>query len=169
MTLSILILALVTLQRVGELALAQRNTRRLLARGAIETGAEHYPIIVGLHAAWLAGLWVLAWNRPVSLPWLAVYLVLQGLRIWVLVSLRDRWTTRIITLPGEPLVRRGPYRFIPHPNYLVVAGEIAVLPMVFAMPAYALVFSLLNASILWVRIRAENDALRESAATKEAG
>jgi methyltransferase len=169
MTLSILILALVTLQRVGELALAQRNTRRLLARGAIETGAEHYPIIVGLHAAWLAGLWVLAWNRPVSLPWLAVYLVLQGLRIWVLVSLRDRWTTRIITLPGEPLVRRGPYRFIPHPNYLVVAGEIAVLPMVFALPAYALVFFLLNASILWVRIRAENDALRESAATKEAG
>ncbi|RAK61240.1 hypothetical protein DJ021_16235 [Phenylobacterium hankyongense] len=169
MTFSILILALVTLQRLGELALARRNTRRLLARGAVETGAEHYPIIVGLHAAWLAGLWALAWNRPASLPWLAVYIVLQGLRIWVLASLRDRWTTRIITLPGEPPVRRGPYRFLPHPNYLVVAGEIAVLPMVFALPAYALVFSLLNGSILWVRIRAENDALRDSMATKEAG
>ena len=125
MTLSIVILALVTLQRLGELVLAQRNTRRLLAQGAIEVGANHYPLIVGLHGAWLAGLWVLAWDRPVSLPWLAVFAVLQLLRVWVIATLGRRWTTRIIVLPGAPLVRRGPYRFLSHPNYVVVAAEIA--------------------------------------------
>jgi methyltransferase len=159
MTLPILLLAFVTLQRLGELVLARRNTRRLLAQGAVETGADHYPMIVGLHFAWLAGLWVLAWDRPVDLGWLVVFAVLQLLRVWVIATLGARWTTRIITLPGEPLIRRGPYRFLSHPNYVVVAGEIAVLPLAFDMPAYALVFSLLNASVLWVRIRAENAAL----------
>ena len=133
MTLSIVILALVTLQRLGELVLAQRNTRRLLAQGAIEVGANHYPLIVGLHGAWLAGLWVLAWDRPVSLPWLAVFAVLQLLRVWVIATLGRRWTTRIIVLPGAPLVRRGPYRFLSHPNYVVVAAEIAVLPLAFGL------------------------------------
>jgi methyltransferase len=159
MTLSILILAAVTVERLAELALAERNTRRLLARGAVESGAEHYPVLVGLHGAWLAGLWWWAWDRPADLGWLAVYLALQGLRAWTLVSLGRRWTTRIIVLPGEALVRRGPYRFFAHPNYAVVVGEIAVLPLVFHLVAYALVFSLLNASILWVRIAAESRAL----------
>ena len=163
MTLPILVLALVTLQRFGELMLAQRNTRRLMARGAVESGAEHYPLIVGLHCAWLAGLLLLAWERPVNLAWLGVYAVLQVLRVWVIATLGGRWTTRIITLPGEPLVRRGPYRFLSHPNYVVVAAEIAVLPLAFGMPAYALAFSLLNASALWVRIRAENAALAAGA------
>jgi len=160
MTLAMLILGLVTLQRVAELVLAQRNTGRLLARGAVEVGADHYPIIVGLHAAWLAGLWWWAWDRPVDLAWVAVYAALQPLRIWTLATLGERWTTRIIVLPGEPLVRSGPYRFLPHPNYAVVIGEIAVLPLVFHMPGYALVFSVLNASILWVRIHIETRALR---------
>jgi methyltransferase len=164
MTLALVILALVTSQRLGELALARRNTRRLLARGAVETGAAHYPLIVALHAAWLAGLWLLAWDRPANLPWLAVYLALQALRAWTLASLGERWTTRIVTLPGEPLVRRGPYRLLPHPNYLVVAGEIAVLPLVFGLPAYALLFSLLNAAMMWVRIRAEGAALTAATA-----
>lgn len=163
MSLSILILALVTLQRLGELALARRNTRRLLACGAVEMGAEHYPVIVGLHAAWLAGLWWLARDRPPDLGWLAVYIVLQVLRLWTLVSLGERWTTRIIVLPGEPPVRRGPYRLLPHPNYAVVVGEIAVLPLVFHMLAYAVVFSVLNASILAVRIAVEGRALRGTA------
>ena len=162
MTLSILILALVTAERLGELALARRNTLRLLARGAVETGARHYPLIVALHAFWLAGLWVLAWNQPANLGWLALYLVLQGLRAWTLASLGGRWTTRILTLPGETLVRRGPYRFTPHPNYVVVVLEIALLPLVFGMPGYALVFTLLNASLLVVRITAEETALREA-------
>ena len=161
MTLSLLILGFVTLQRLAELALAERNTRRLLARGAAEFGAEHYPVLVGLHGAWLAGLWWWAWNRPADLIWLAIYLVLQVLRVWTLSSLGERWTTRIIVLPGAPLVRRGPYRFLPHPNYAVVAGEIAVLPLVFHMPAYAALFTALNASILWVRISAETRALRQ--------
>jgi len=156
---AVLILGFITAQRLAELVLARRNTRRLLARGGVETGAEHYPLIVGLHAAWLGGLWALAWNRPADLGWLGVYLLLQGLRIWTLASLGERWTTRIVTMPGVPLVRRGPYRFMPHPNYMVVVGEIAVAPLVFDLPAYALVFSLLNAVMLWVRLRAEAAAL----------
>ncbi|WP_309607123.1 isoprenylcysteine carboxylmethyltransferase family protein [Phenylobacterium sp.] len=144
---------------MAELVLARRNTRRLLARGAREYGANHYPLIVGLHTAWLMGLWAIAWPRPVSAAWLTAYLVLQGLRIWVLGSLGARWTTRIIVLPDEPLVRKGPYRFLAHPNYAVVAGEIAVLPMVFGLPVYAAVFTLLNALVLSLRIGAENAAL----------
>ena len=157
---SIVILALVTAQRLGELILARRNTKALLARGGVERAAEHYPLIVGLHAAWLGGLWVLAWDRPASLVWLAIYLMLQGLRAWVLLSLGSRWTTRIIVIPGEAQVRKGPYRFIAHPNYLVVAAEIAVLPLTLGLVTYAIVFSLLNASMLWLRIRAEDAALR---------
>lgn len=162
---SVVILVLVTGQRLGELVLARRNTRRLLARGAVETGARHYPLIVGLHFVWLAGLWILAWDRPASLGWLAGYLVLQALRGWTLASLGDRWTTRIVTVPGEPRVRRGPYRFTAHPNYLVVAGEIGVLPLVFGLPLYALAFSLLNAWLLAIRITAENAALRQAEAS----
>jgi len=161
MILSAVILGLVTLQRLGELVLARRNTRRLLARGAVEIGAGHYPAVVALHAAWLAGLWLLAWNRPADLFWLAVFIVLQGLRIWVLATLGDRWTTRIIVLPGAPLVKKGPYRFTSHPNYMVVAAEIAVLPLVFGLWTYAVVFFALNAAVLWVRIGAEARALRE--------
>jgi len=164
MMLSIAILALVTAQRLAELAIAQRNTRRLLAAGGVERGAGHYPLMVGLHAAWLAGLWLLAWGRPANLAWLAVYLLLEVLRVWVLMSIGRRWTTRIIVVPGETLVRKGPYRFIPHPNYAVVVGEIAVLPLVFGLTVYALVFSLLNASLLWVRIRTESAALSEATA-----
>ncbi|MDP2009554.1 MAG: isoprenylcysteine carboxylmethyltransferase family protein [Phenylobacterium sp.] len=160
MTLSLVVLVLVTLQRLGELVLANRNTARLKAQGAVEVGAGHYPLIVVLHAAWLAGLWVLAWDRPVVLGWLLVFLVLQALRVWIIASLGGRWTTRIIILPQAPLVRRGPYRIISHPNYVVVAGEIAVLPLAFGLPVFALVFSILNALVLSVRIRAEGAALR---------
>ncbi|HEY5409383.1 MAG TPA: isoprenylcysteine carboxylmethyltransferase family protein [Caulobacteraceae bacterium] len=159
MILSILVLGLVTAERLAELVWARRNTRRLLARGAHETGAAHYPLIVILHAAWLVGLWILAWDRSASLPWLALFAVLQAGRLWVLATLGERWTTRIIVLPGEALVRRGPYRLIPHPNYAVVAGEILVLPLVFGLIAYGLVFSILNAAVLVLRIRAEDRAL----------
>jgi len=158
-SLSIIVLALVTLQRLGELALAARNTARLKARGAVEVGAAHYPLVVLLHAAWLIGLWLIARDRPVSLAWLAAFVILQGLRVWVIATLGARWTTRIIILPGAPLVRRGPYRWIPHPNYAVVVAEIAVLPLAFGLVAYAAVFSMLNAIVLTIRIRAENQAL----------
>jgi methyltransferase len=164
MILAILILGLVTAQRFGELVVARRNTARLLAAGGLERGAQHYPLMVALHGAWLMGLWVLAWNRPANLAWLAAYVLLEVLRIWVLTSIGSRWTTRIIVVPGEVSVRKGPYRFIPHPNYAVVVGEIAVLPLVFGLTTYAVVFSLLNASVLWVRIRAETHAWAEAAA-----
>jgi methyltransferase len=157
---SIALLGLVTAQRLAELVLANRNTRRLLARGAYEAAPGHYPLIVLLHAAWLGGLWLLGWNRPVQLPWLAVFILLQAGRAWVLASLGERWTTRIIVLPGAPLVRRGPYRLIAHPNYLIVAGEMLTLPLALGLPAYGIVFSLLNAAVLFVRIRAERAALK---------
>ena len=159
MNAAIVILGLVTLQRVSELVIAHRNTQRLLAAGAIERSPEHYPLMVALHIAWLAGLWWLAPGQPVSVVFLVIYILLQGLRVWVIATLGSRWTTRIIILPNAPLVRYGPYRVISHPNYVVVICEIAVLPLVFGLIGYAAVFSVLNAIILLVRIRAENAAL----------
>lgn len=158
------ILALVTAQRLGELVLARRNTKRLLARGGREVGAAHYPLIVAMHAAWLLGLWYLAALREpggqeVNLAWLGVFVALQLGRVWVIASLGGRWTTRIVVLPGEPLVRRGPYRFVSHPNYWVVAGEMLVLPLVFGLSAFGLAFTILNAAMMWIRIRAEAAAL----------
>jgi len=158
------ILGLVTLQRLGELVLSRRNTERLLAQGAREAAPGHYPLIVALHAAWLVGLWYLVVGQPdvgVSWGWLAVFVVLQGLRLWVIATLGPRWTTRIIVLPGAPLVREGPYRFVSHPNYCIVAAEILVLPLCFGLVWYGIVFSGLNALVLWIRIRAEEAALRQ--------
>ena len=120
------------------------------------TRRGHYAFIVGLHAVWLAALWWWAPGRPISIPFLILFAILQAGRVWVICSLGERWTTRIIVKPGEPLVRRGPYRFVNHPNYLIVTAEIAVLPLVFGLWRIALVFSLLNAIVLAVRIRAEN-------------
>jgi methyltransferase len=156
------LLLAVTAQRLGELVVARRNTRRLLARGAREVAPEHYPAIVALHAAWLGGLWLFARNRPVSRAGLLAYGGLEAFRAWTLASIGGRWTTRILVVPGETLVRRGPYRFLPHPNYLVVAAEIATLPLALGRPRYALAFSLLNAAVLSVRIGAEERALREN-------
>jgi methyltransferase len=159
LTLPVVILALVTLQRLGELWLSNRNTRRLLAKGAHEVGRAHYPWVVAVHALWLGCLWWLAPGRLVDGFWLAIYVLLQEARIWVLATLGPRWTTRIIILPSAPLVRRGPYRFVNHPNYLVVIGEIAVLPLVFGLWRVALLFTLVNAAALAVRVREENRAL----------
>jgi methyltransferase len=145
-----------------ELTLARRHTRLLLARGDVEVAPGHYRAIVGLHAAWLIGLWLLAPAREANLPLLAVFGVLQLGRIWVLVTLGERWTTRIVILPEAPLVQSGPYQFVAHPNYLIVAGEILVLPLAFGLVAFALVFTALNALVLWVRIRAEDAALRSA-------
>jgi methyltransferase len=155
----VVILALVTLERLFELWLAARNTRRLVARGAVEHGRGHYPLLVALHVAWLVALWWLAPPRPVDGFWLAMLVLLILARIWVIATLGSRWTTRIIVLPDEPLVKRGPYRWLAHPNYVVVVGEIAVLPLVFGLWQVALVFSALNIALLWVRVRAENKAL----------
>jgi methyltransferase len=153
------ILALVTLQRLGELVLARHNTRALLARGGIEVGAWHYPLIVAVHAAWLIALWMFGRDQDVDLLALALFVVLQGVRVWVLATLGPRWTTRVIILPDEKLVTSGPYRYLSHPNYAVVVGEIAVLPLALHLPFVAVVFTVLNAIVLAIRIRTEMRAL----------
>ena len=159
MNLAMIILAFATLQRFGELAIARRNTAKLIARGAIEVGAGHYPLIVILHAAWLATLWIFGRNQEVNLAALALFVILQGLRLWILATLGPRWTTRIIILPGSPLVSSGPYRYFSHPNYTVVAAEIAILPLALHLPWVALVFTILNAAAVAIRIRVEARAL----------
>lgn len=155
-----IVVLLVALQRAAELLYADRNSRRLLAAGAIEHGRRHYPLLVLLHAAWLAAMFFLVPSgAPVIWPLIAAYLLLQAARLWAVASLGRFWTTRVITLPGAPLVRRGPYRWLKHPNYLVVAAEIAVLPLAFGAWALALGFSLANAGVLAARIRVEDEAL----------
>ena len=154
-----LLLVIVTLQRIGELVVARHNMRKLMARGAVEVGSGHYPLIVAVHTAWLLSLWLFGRHQSVNVAALALYLGLQGLRCWVLWTLGSRWTTRIIVLPGEPLVAAGPYRWMSHPNYAVVAGEIAVLPWALDLPWLAVVFTVLNAAVLAIRLRAENRAL----------
>lgn len=157
---SVALLGFVTAQRLAELALARHNTQVLLGSGAKEVAPQHYPYLVALHSCWIAGLWLLAMGRPVDPIWFAIFMVLQAGRLWVIGTLKGRWTTRIIVQPGAPLVASGPYRFMAHPNYAVVAGEIAVLPLAFGMPVYAAIFSVLNAAVLYVRIKAENEALK---------
>ncbi|HEU4704663.1 MAG TPA: isoprenylcysteine carboxylmethyltransferase family protein [Sphingomicrobium sp.] len=156
---AVAILGFVTVQRLVELRLAERNSNRLLAEGAKEHAAGHYPFLVGLHMVWLAALWWWAPGRPVDLALLLAFAALQIGRLWVIATLGRRWTTRIIVLPGAPLVRHGPYRYLKHPNYWIVTAEIAVLPMVFGLVEIALAFSALNLVILAVRIGQENKAL----------
>ena len=155
----IAILGFVTAQRLIELPIARANTARLLSLGGREVAPGHYPYIVAIHAAWLASLWVFALGQPINFAFLILFGLIELARVWVLRSLGNRWTTRIIIVPGEQLVARGPYKFISHPNYLVVIAELAVLPLVFGLWQIALLFSLLNAVILTIRIRAENRAL----------
>lgn len=155
------ILLLVVLQRVGELWYAARNTRTLKKRGAIEYGRGHYPLIVLLHASWLSAIAIGIRSDPAirTLP-LMFFVLLQALRVWVLATLGPYWTTRVITLPDAPLVKRGPYRFVRHPNYLVVTGEMALLPLMFGQVTNAIFFSVLNGLLLAWRIRVEDAALR---------
>lgn len=160
MILAYTIIALVVAQRLAELAYAQHNTRALLANGAVEIGSKHYPLFVALHAGWLLAI-VLALPRSAPIHWLPLpgYIALELLRLWTMLSLGRYWTTRIITLPGVPLVRRGPYRLVRHPNYLIVVGEIALLPLVFGEIRVAALFSVLNGMLLFWRIREEETAL----------
>ncbi len=150
----------VAAQRLVELWLARRNTARLKAEGAVEHGTGHYPLFVLLQSAWLVGLLVLVpAEEPIRWGWLAVYLVLQAGRVWVILTLGRYWTTRVIVPRTPVLARRGPYRFVRHPNYLVVLAEIAVLPLVLGQGLLAAVFLVLQAALLWQRIRVEDRAL----------
>ena len=153
------LLVFLTAQRLAELLIANHNTKKLLARGAFEIGAEHYKFMVMLHGSWLVLLWVLGIQNSVSWFWLAIFIVLQLGRVWVLGTLKSRWTTRIIIVPDAPLVTNGPFRFFKHPNYMVVIGEIAVVPLALGLTWVAIVFTILNAWMLWVRIGVESKGL----------
>jgi methyltransferase len=153
------LLAFLTVQRLAELGWAKRNESQLLAAGGVEYGRRHLPLVILFHAGWMTGLWLLAYDHSVEPDFLVAFIILQLLRLWVLLTLGRRWTIRVIVVPGERLVGRGPYRFFRHPNYAIVSGEIAVVPLALGLPIYALVFSILNAVVLAVRIPAENAAL----------
>ncbi len=161
MSLGQAIVLLVALQRLAEVAYGQRNARRLLAEGGIEAGRGHYPLLVAVHAAWFAALIIVARDAPIGWWWLALYGLVQVGRVWVMASLGRFWTTRVITLPDVPLVRHGPYRFLRHPNYLIVMAEVAVLPLAFEAWRVALAFSVVNAGLLAWRVRIENRMLAE--------
>ncbi|MEM8650163.1 MAG: isoprenylcysteine carboxylmethyltransferase family protein [Pseudomonadota bacterium] len=156
--LTIAFLVFLISQRLVELDIAKRNTENLIKQGAVEHGADHYPYMVVMHALWVVSIIVLGYENALNLGWLAVYALLQIFRIWILATLGPRWTTRIIVL-DKPLVKAGPFRFFEHPNYILVVAEIFVTPMVLGLWPVAIVFTLLNAAMLYVRISAENKAL----------
>ena len=157
-----LIVGFLVLQRLVELVVARRNRRALAARGAIEYGRRHYPVLVALHAGWLlALLGTIDPQTPVSIPLFGVFVLLECGRVWVIATLGSRWTTRIMVVPGAKRIRTGPYRYVDHPNYLIVCGEIAVVPLMFGAWPLALVASALNLLALRTRIRIENQALVE--------
>jgi len=155
-----ILIAAVAIQRLIELVHAQRNSRALIERGGREVGAEHYPLFIVLHLSWLVAITVFTAPSPPVIVWLlALFVALQIARVWVISSLGPYWTTRIITFDEEPLVRRGPYKLVRHPNYLIVAFEIPVLPLALGLPMVAVVFGLLNLALLAYRIRIEDQAL----------
>ena len=160
MTIHMLLIGYVIFTRLAELFIARRNTRRLLAVGGYEVGSSHYPLIVLFHVAWIIAVIVLVPTQtPPAIHFLVLFIFTQVMRYWVINSLGTRWTTRIIVLPGSPLVTTGPYRWMHHPNYLVVVSEIALLPLVFGAWEIAMGFSIVNAMLLSYRIRIENNAL----------
>jgi methyltransferase len=169
-TLYFVLVGLVAVERLAELVVAKRNLAWSLARGGKETGFGHYPFMVVLHTGLLVGCVLEVWlgGRPflaaLGWPMLALVLASQGLRWWCIRTLGPRWNTRIIVVPDLPLVTGGPYRLIRHPNYVAVIVEGAALPLVHTAFLTALVFSVLNAGLLIVRIRAENVALLAVAA-----
>ncbi|MGE3801147.1 MAG: isoprenylcysteine carboxyl methyltransferase family protein [Candidatus Kapaibacterium sp.] len=163
--LQILIL-LTILQRIAELRTAKRNERGLRGRGAVEFGRDHYPAIVTMHTFWFIVMIaeIVLLSRPVNPFWpvlLPIWLGAQGLRYWTLRTLGERWTTRVLVVPGEKPVTGGPFNYLRHPNYLAVVVEILLLPLIFSCYITAIVFSLINAVLLWIRIRAEERGWRE--------
>jgi methyltransferase len=164
----VLAVAFVALQRLFELRYSRRNERRLRVKGAVERGAGHYRVMVAIHSLWLVSTLVEGLMRGPDVPawWpvpLAALLLVQPLRYWAIYSLGENWNVRILVLPGKRLVRSGPYRYFPHPNYVVVAVEVLTFPLIFGAWITALVFTMLNAAFLSVRIREEERALREIA------
>ena len=164
------LIGLVVLERLAELVVSRRNAAWSFARGGVERGRGHFGPMVVLHAGLLVGavVEVAVAGRPflpaLGWPMLALVVLAQGLRWWCIATLGPRWNTRVIVVPGLPLVRRGPYRWLAHPNYLAVVVEGVALPLVHTAWVTALAFTLLNAAVLAVRVRCETAALRELAA-----
>jgi methyltransferase len=156
-------------QRLCELRLSSRNLRRARARGGLEAGADHYPAMVALHAAFLVfcvlevRLLARPWSPTLGLPMLALVAGGNALRYWVIATLRGRWTTRLVYVPGDPLVGSGPFRWLRHPNYAAVVVEVAAIPLVHTAWLTAVAFSLANAAILARRITTENAFIRSLA------
>ena len=151
---------LVTVQRLGELVLARRNESRLRARGAVEHGAGHYPAMVALHTGWLVSTVIESTTRRTThRSALLAYAALQPLRYWVINSLGDRWTTRILVVADEPVVDDGAFRWFRHPNYMIVATEMVLLPLAFGARRTAVVATMLDAWLMAVRIPCEETAL----------
>ncbi|MCX4430304.1 isoprenylcysteine carboxyl methyltransferase family protein [Streptomyces mirabilis] len=165
-----LLMAAVAVERVAELVVARRNERWSTARGAIVTGQGHYPAMVALHTGLLVGCPAEVWlaDRPfvpaLAWPMLAALAGAQALRWWCIGTLGPRWNTRVMVVPGLPLVTSGPYRLLRHPNYVAVVAEGAALPLVHTAWVTAAVFTALNAALLTVRIRCENRALATATA-----
>jgi methyltransferase len=156
------VFAYVIAQRLAELVYANANTRRLLAAGGREFGRKHYPLFIILHGGWLFAItYYAAPSATPNLVLLIAFIASQALRFWTLASIGRWWTTRIISAPHFPRVKKGPYRFLPHPNYTVVVIEIALLPLLLSAPLVALAFSIANAMLLAWRIRVEADVLKE--------
>lgn len=157
-----ILFAYVVIQRLAELAYANANTRRLLAEGGREYGARHYPLFIVLHGGWLISIALFA--RPTEIPnmlLLNVFVASQTFRFWTLASIGRWWTTRIISAPHFPKVRRGPYRFMKHPNYALVVVEIALLPLLLGSISAAICYSVLNAALLVWRLKIESAVLAE--------
>ena len=160
------ILVFVIIQRLVELLIAKRNEKSMLAKGAYEVGASHYPLMIMLHVSFFISFLVeVMYFKSIFTPYyglLLVFLLLQLLRVWCLVSLGTFWNTKIIILPGSNVVVKGPYSYIRHPNYLVVCLEILVLPLMFQAYMTAISFTILNLIMLSVRIPIEEKALKEA-------
>jgi methyltransferase len=161
---------LLLLQRGLEESHSARNTRALLAQGAHEVGADYYRVVAATHLAWIASLgFLISPSAPVIWPLLVYYLALQAVRYWVIGSLGRFWTHRVITLPGAPAVKRGPYAVIAHPNYAVTIMETFVLPLAFGALALATIFAALWWVVLAYKMRLEDEALKERLALSTPG
>lgn len=159
----ILFISFVILLRIGELVLSKKNEKWLLQNGAVEYGKQHYPFIVALHVSFLISLILEYFTQQTasySLFFLLFYFLLLAFKTWVILSLGKFWNTKIYHIPNVPLIKKGPYKYFKHPNYIVVIAEIAVIPLAFHLYYTAIIFTLLNTIMLFVRIKEENKTLQ---------
>jgi len=157
------------LQRLSELFIARRNEKWLLSQGAIQYGRSHYPFMIALHTAFIGAIIAEYWwrnNPPIDWLFLVLYLLVLSFKFWALSSLGKYWNTKIYRIPGVYPVKKGPYKFLKHPNYMEVVCEVAIIPLVFHLYYTAIIFSILNAVMLWVRISVENKVWADKSASQ---